>query len=320
MMRANQAPLVSAVIPTRNRPELVRRAVRSVLNQTCERLEAVVVVDGPDPATLAVLRDLGDPRVRIIALEKSVGGSEARNIGVVAAAGQWIALLDDDDEWLPEKVSAQLLLATQELDDLVVIVSNFISSSLRGDRLMPVRSLRAGEAFSEYLFTLYCGYQTSTYFCSRRLFLEVPFTRGLKGCQDLDWILRIMAHPGVRLRGAMKALSVYHVAELRPCVSRGFNWESCLEWGRSQKQLMTERAYSLFVFSQCVPKAMLEPFSLRAFFVLLREYLIAGRPDVWTSTRLIARFLLPENVRSTVGNFLAGPLGRPAVASSRSPT
>jgi glycosyltransferase involved in cell wall biosynthesis len=51
MIRANQAPWVSAIIPT----ELVRRAVRSVLDQTCEHVEAIVVVDGPDPATMAVL-------------------------------------------------------------------------------------------------------------------------------------------------------------------------------------------------------------------------------------------------------------------------
>jgi glycosyltransferase involved in cell wall biosynthesis len=55
MIRTNQAPWVSAIVPTRNRPELVRRAVRSVLDQTCEHVEAIVVVDGPDPATMAVL-------------------------------------------------------------------------------------------------------------------------------------------------------------------------------------------------------------------------------------------------------------------------
>jgi glycosyltransferase involved in cell wall biosynthesis len=137
MIRANQAPWVSAIIPTRNRPELVRRAVRGVLGQTCEHMEAIVVVDGHDPATMAVLEELHDPRVRVISLEESVGGGEARNIGVAAAAGQWIALLDDDDEWLPEKVSAQLLLAAQQPDDRVVVVSNFIASSRRGDLPTP---------------------------------------------------------------------------------------------------------------------------------------------------------------------------------------
>lgn len=318
MNRANQAPWVSAIIPTRDRPVMVRRAVKSVLVQTCEHVEAIVVVDGPDAATRAALEELHDPRVRIISLEESVGGGEARNIGVAAAAGQWIALLDDDDEWLPEKISTQLILAAQEPDDRVVIVSNFIACSEKDDLLKPVRPPRSGEPFSEYLFTPHCGYQTSTFFCSRRLFREVPFTRGLKGCQDLDWFLRIMAHPRVRLRIAQEPLTIYHVPESRASVSRGFSWQFRLGWGRSQRHLMTARAYSLFVVSLCVTKAALEPFSLRAFLVLLRECLFAGHPNVRTVAHLLALFLLPDTVQHALRDLFAAPLGRPVTANSRS--
>jgi glycosyltransferase involved in cell wall biosynthesis len=82
--------MVSAVIPTRGRPELVVRAVKSVLGQTWQNLEAVVVVDGPDRETLAALAALGDERVRVVALEKSVGGSQARNVGAEHARGAWV--------------------------------------------------------------------------------------------------------------------------------------------------------------------------------------------------------------------------------------
>src|SRR5580698_546767 len=99
---------VSAVIPTRNRPALVSRAVQSVLRQTHSDIEAVVVIDGPDPETAAALEAIGDPRVRVIALAENVGGSEARNVGAREARGEWIALLDDDDEWLPEKIEKQI--------------------------------------------------------------------------------------------------------------------------------------------------------------------------------------------------------------------
>lgn len=317
MIRANQAPRVSAIIPTRNRPELVRRAVRSVLGQTFEHVEAIVVVDGHDPTTIAVLEELHDPRVRIISLEESVGGGEARNIGVAVAAGQWIALLDDDDEWLPGKVSAQLLLAVQEPDDRVVVVSNFIARNRMGDLLKPIRPPRTGEPFSEYLFSPHCGYQTSTLFCSRKMYLEVPFTRGLKGCQDLDWFLRIMVHPGVKLRVAQEPLTVFHEPESRTSVSRGLSWQFRVEWGRSQKHLMTPRAYSLFVFSVCATKAALGPFSLRAFLVLLRECLLVGRPNVRTVAHLVALFLLPDKLRLALRDLLANPLRRQVTASSR---
>ena len=101
--------IVSAVIPTRGRPELLQRAVRSALAQTLREIEVVVVIDGEDPVTsLALESGSQDGRLRVIALAVSVGGSDARNRGVDAARGEWIAFLDDDDEWLPGKLQAQL--------------------------------------------------------------------------------------------------------------------------------------------------------------------------------------------------------------------
>ena len=102
-MKESTMVTVSAVIPTRGRPELLRRAVRSALAQTLRDIEVVVVIDGPDPVTHGVLQELAqqDSRLRVLALPSSVGGSDARNRGVDAAAGEWIAFLDDDDEWLP---------------------------------------------------------------------------------------------------------------------------------------------------------------------------------------------------------------------------
>src|SRR4051812_31292709 len=85
-------PLVTAVIPTRNRPELVTRAVRSALAQTYPRMEVVVVIDGPDAVTSSALELIHDERLRVISLPQPVGGAEARNVGVQAAQGEWIGL------------------------------------------------------------------------------------------------------------------------------------------------------------------------------------------------------------------------------------
>src|ERR1700733_15513911 len=104
--------LVSAVIPTRGRPELLRRAVRSALAQTLREIEVVVVIDGEDPVTRLALEELAlqDGRLRVVALTASVGGSDARNRGVEAASGEWIAFLDDDDEWHPGEVQDQIVV------------------------------------------------------------------------------------------------------------------------------------------------------------------------------------------------------------------
>ena len=104
-------PLVSAVIPTYNRPSLVLGAVKSALNQTHPNMEVIVVVDGPDNSTHRALGEIADPRIRIITLPQHQGACGARNAGVQAAKGEWVAFLDDDDEWLPAKTELQLSAA-----------------------------------------------------------------------------------------------------------------------------------------------------------------------------------------------------------------
>jgi glycosyltransferase involved in cell wall biosynthesis len=96
------------VIPTRDRPELLALTLRSVLWQQDIELEALVVDDGSDPGTQAVVDDLHDVRVRLIRNAGPRGVSGARNIGIAAARGDWIAFLDDDDLWSPDKLRAQL--------------------------------------------------------------------------------------------------------------------------------------------------------------------------------------------------------------------
>lgn len=100
------APLVTAVIPVYNCARFVREAITSVLNQTYQRLEAVIVDDGSTDATPEVLDEFDDVVRRIRTPNRGV--SSARNTGIAAARGEYIAFLDADDVWLPEKVSQQM--------------------------------------------------------------------------------------------------------------------------------------------------------------------------------------------------------------------
>ncbi len=96
-------PIISTVIPTRYRPLLVERAVKSVLAQTFQEIEVIVMIDGSDASTRAALAKIDDPRLKCVELQISGGAAAARNAGVSQAVGEWIAFLDDDDEWLPQK-------------------------------------------------------------------------------------------------------------------------------------------------------------------------------------------------------------------------
>jgi glycosyltransferase involved in cell wall biosynthesis len=102
-------PRVSVVTPTRNRHDMLSGALSSALGQRGVELEVIVVDDGSDPPVSVAL--VSDPRLRVVHHQSSVGVSAARNTGIEQARAQWIAFLDDDDLWAPDKLSLQLAAA-----------------------------------------------------------------------------------------------------------------------------------------------------------------------------------------------------------------
>jgi glycosyltransferase involved in cell wall biosynthesis len=106
-------PEVSVVIPTRNREALLLQALRSVLAQKDMSIEVVVVDDGSVDATRSSVEALADPRVKLLVNESSQGVAVARNRGVADGSGSWIAFLDDDDLWAPDKLSRQVTAARE---------------------------------------------------------------------------------------------------------------------------------------------------------------------------------------------------------------
>lgn len=130
-------PSVSVIIPTYNRAAFLAAAVRSVLDQTLPNVETIVVDDGSTDATQAVLQPFGGA-IRVIATENK-GVSHARNIGMKAARGRYIAFLDDDDRYLPHKLGLQV--SFMEAHPEVGLVSTEVSS-LVGEDIQEERHLR----------------------------------------------------------------------------------------------------------------------------------------------------------------------------------
>ncbi|MFA5883136.1 MAG: glycosyltransferase family A protein [Acidimicrobiia bacterium] len=111
-------PSVSVVVPTRNRADLLPRALRSVLDQTYRDFELVVIDDGSTDATASVRRSVADPR--LVWLEgPHAGVSSARNLGVRHARADWIAFLDDDNVWLPRYLERQVATGNQSGAEVV---------------------------------------------------------------------------------------------------------------------------------------------------------------------------------------------------------
>jgi glycosyltransferase involved in cell wall biosynthesis len=106
MTTADALPLVTVIIPCYNRDRFVREAVDSALGQTYPRIEVVAVDDGSTDDTLGILQSYGD-RIRLVQ-QKNSGTPSARNAGIGAARGDYLAWLDSDDAWEPEKIARQI--------------------------------------------------------------------------------------------------------------------------------------------------------------------------------------------------------------------
>ena len=102
---------VSVVIPTRDRPQMLGLGLCSVLRQQGVDVEVLVVDDGVGPGTAALIDRIGIERVHLLRNSGSPGVSGARNSGIAAARGNWVAFLDDDDLWAPDKLATQLAAA-----------------------------------------------------------------------------------------------------------------------------------------------------------------------------------------------------------------
>jgi glycosyltransferase involved in cell wall biosynthesis len=135
------ADAVSVVIPTRDRAQIVVDTVRQALGQRHVDVEVIVVDDGSRDATAEAIAALGDPRVTVLRNASSCGVARARNRGIERAAHPWVAFLDDDDRWSPDKLRVQLDRARAEKADFVYTAGVAVAA---GDG----RVLYASPAFS----------------------------------------------------------------------------------------------------------------------------------------------------------------------------
>ncbi len=133
-------PLVSVVIPTYGRSHLLERAIDSVLDQTYDNIEIIVVDDNDSNSvhrvdTEKVLQKyLNNNQIIYLKHEKNSGGSVARNTGIKASSGEYVALLDDDDEWFPEKLEKQISYFKNLDENVGVIYCSYILEEFEGDR------------------------------------------------------------------------------------------------------------------------------------------------------------------------------------------
>ena len=191
----NKTPTVSVIIPTYNRAHLVGKAIQSVLNQTYKDFEIIVVDDGStDNTNEEIAKSFNDPRIRYICHEQKRGGSAARNTGIKAAHGEYIAFLDSDDEWLTEKLERQIGFFEQSADNIGLVYCGYQYVSARTRRIISEKPPYEKVFYEAALVNMYQA-KTSTILLKQTIVSKVNgFDPLLASFQDWDFSLRVAKH------------------------------------------------------------------------------------------------------------------------------
>jgi glycosyltransferase involved in cell wall biosynthesis len=191
-MNDTVAPLVSVIIPAYNRAGSLRPAIESVTSQDFSDWELIVVDDGSVDDTGIVAESLADSRVRVIRHPTNRGASAARNTGIRAARGRYIAFLDSDDEWLPGKLTAQIAALEKGPEAPDLLCTGFILRYTSGRRAVE----RRPQAISDWFDAMIDGCSVSpgsTLVVRRSCFEQAGFLdETLSRLEDWDWLLRCL--------------------------------------------------------------------------------------------------------------------------------
>jgi glycosyltransferase involved in cell wall biosynthesis len=187
-------PIVSVIIPTYNRAYLIERAIQSVLNQTYHNFEIIIVDDGSTDNTEEVIKKFlkYDKRINYIKYEKNKGGSAARNTGIKAARGEYIAFQDSDDEWFSEKLEKQMRVFENVSSEVGVVYTGFWRIEDKKKKYIPSDKIshKEGNIHNELLEGNFVG--MPTVIIRKECFEKVGmFDENLPRLQDWELIIRL---------------------------------------------------------------------------------------------------------------------------------
>jgi glycosyltransferase involved in cell wall biosynthesis len=220
-------PFFSVVIPVYNRATLLRTALQSVLAQTDQDFEVIVVDDGSSDDPVRTVKDLADSRVTILKQENR-GGASARNAGVDIARGQFVAFLDSDDRFLPGHLARMRLMLGDTKNTAAyapVIVERGGSTSF----IKPPRAIDPGEHMATYVLCDRGFVPTITLVVHRELARSVRYDERLGFAQDTDFCIRLYL-AGCRFVMAREPGAVWNDMVDTHRVSAGRKGACMVEW------------------------------------------------------------------------------------------
>ncbi|WP_256474709.1 glycosyltransferase family 2 protein [Haloplanus halophilus] len=187
-------PLVSVIIPTYNRNDRLCRSVLSVLEQTYDPIEIIIVDDHSDrPATDVIGDIIAENKIlQTIRHESNQGANAARNTGIQAASGDYIAFLDDDDEWHPEKIDRQISVINSESNKVSIVYSGIRIN--RDERTSYKSATAEGDLTKQLLKKNVVGTFSTILIRSKIVDQAGNLDERFPSWQDKEWYVRLSQH------------------------------------------------------------------------------------------------------------------------------
>lgn len=279
--------LISVVLPTYNRAADLKRAVDSVLNQTYPHFELIIVDDGSTDETIALINEIKDERVSFIKHSVNKGAAASRNTGIKISNGKYIAFLDSDDTWHPEKLEKQYEVFSKSDNSVGGCVTYY-------DLIYPNKIIKRQIKIQEDFYKqslLGCNLSPgSTLMFKKRCLEQVGLqNENLKRFEDWEWQIRFSQHyKWVSLPISLASIKAGHVARFDIC-ERALNFFSSNIYVRSEED---KAVINMAIFYELFYAALKNKRILSAISYFFRAFLSSPFTFFQNISRTLGRKLI----------------------------
>lgn len=258
-MNAYKMPIVSVVVPMYNVERYIEKCIRSILNQSYQNFEIICVDDGCTDSTTSILKSINDRRIRLIK-QKNMGLSAARNTGINAAKGLYIALLDSDDFWAQEKLSCHVAhLNNNPKVGISYCPSKFVDDDdhdLGIGQYPKINNISAKDILcrnpigngSAPVIRRSLLNDMREIDISEKNFRACYFDENMRQSEDIEFWIRVALNTQWKFEGIEPALTYYRVNSggLSANLSKQFSaWKYAIDKNRKNNEVFFKRWYSL---------------------------------------------------------------------------
>lgn len=263
--------LISVIIPTYNRGSLIKNTINSVLNQTYKNFELLIIDDASTDNTEEIVKGYDDSRIKFVKLDENSQGTKPRNVGIQKSKGEYIALLDSDDEWSPTKLERQLKFLQQFNDEKMVCFTDLKLKEAKKTNYSNNEEFVNGDNILEYILLDKNWVQTSTYMFSSKLGKETLFNPTLKKHQDWDFCLRLSKN-GARFVNLPEHLTTYYLDERDGRIGNNNKYLQSLSWLESVEDSISEEVRQAFLVQVVTKPLIFNKQRKKAFQIYLRAW------------------------------------------------